>query len=179
MKSFIKILGIYFLVLLIYTSIFLGLINFKYLMGGDILLFRGLKLFIFSSIVTIWLILKFKIHWSLNIFTLERIIMATIVSMSINAVCFVLLPVTFDRSVSIYLLNQLKNSGDNWVDINQLIYKMESGFVEQEGAVEKRVKEQTAIGFVDVNGNVIRLTVRGRHFLDFAGNISKLYGLNN
>lgn len=158
---------------------FLVLMNIKSIWGGEIIFFRGIKILTFTGMIVMWLVIKLKYQTRWSYITLERLGMAVIFAWAVNLVVFVLLPVTFDRSVSMYLLKELNNQETNSLEIKELIGKMESEYVEKGQAVQRRMDEQRLTGFVEHNGYAMKLSNTGQMFLKLASIVARLYGLDN
>lgn len=161
------------------TSLFLVLMNIKLILGGEIIFFRGIKILTFTGMIVMWLVIKLRYQKRWNYITLERLGMAVIFAWTVNLVVFVLLPVTFDRSVSMYLLKELNNQETKSLEIKELIGKMESEYVKKGQAVQRRMDEQKITGFIEHNGSTMKLSNTGQMFLILASMVARLYGLDN
>jgi hypothetical protein len=169
----------YILSFFLVTVLYFGLMNLPIIyMGSEILFFRGIELLVVSGVISLWLLLQIKKIITTNYFSLERLVAGVVIAVSINLVCLVIFPVTFERSVSMYLLEQLNTAGDSGLVISQLTEKMEKEYVEKNGAINKRIEEQSETGFVDVGGKVIKLTNNGKKFLLFSETVGRMYGLD-
>ena len=104
----------------------------------------------------------------------ESIIAAIIVSTAINLSIFVVFPVTFERSVTIYLLNTL---AQNQLTKSQLQNKLINEYVIKNKTVDKRVIEQEIIHMISDDQNYLHLTKQGINFLKFSEIIKKIYGI--
>jgi hypothetical protein len=102
-------------------------------------------------------------------------IAATALSLSFNLCFLVLLPVTVDRSVTVYLLSTIER--ERGIKAPELERALIEGYVIRLGAVERRIDEQLKSGNVRVapNGR-IELTDRGRRFMTASRGIAKLFG---
>lgn len=96
---------------------------------------------------------------------------------------FVVFPVTFERSVTTYLLSVLRNNYNNpschGLTKPKLTEELINDYIIKKDAVAKRVEEQKIINFINTQGSCIQLTQRGLNFLDLSKIFKKIYGLNN
>lgn len=104
-------------------------------------------------------------------------IAAAALSLSFNICFLVLLPVTVDRSVSVYLLSTIEQRQDAGMTPDELQRAFIDGYVVKMGAIDRRIAEQRTSGniTVDASGKV-RLTSQGEHFMAFSRLVARLFG---
>jgi len=102
---------------------------------------------------------------------------AAALSLSFNICFLVLLPVTVDRSVSVYLLSTIEQRQDAGMTPDELQRAFVDGYVVKMGAIDRRIDEQRTSGniTVDASGKV-RLTRQGEHFMAFSRIVARLFG---
>jgi hypothetical protein len=104
-------------------------------------------------------------------------IAAAALSLSFNLCFLVLLPVTVDRSVSVYLLSTIERQQGRGIDPQQLQKAFITGYVVNMGAVDRRIDEQVKSGNLAVGRDGrVRLTPQGRRFMDFSRIVERLFG---
>ena len=104
-------------------------------------------------------------------------IAAAALSLSFNICFLVLLPVTVDRSVSVYLLSTIEQREDSGVTSAQLQKSFVDGYVVRMGAIDRRIDEQRKSGNVTVDaGGKVHLTRQGERFMSFSRLIARLFG---
>jgi hypothetical protein len=104
-------------------------------------------------------------------------IAAAALSLSFNICFLVLLPVTVDRSVTVYLLSTIEKREDAGVDSAALQRAFVDGYVVKLGAVDRRLDEQTKSGNLTVGKDgKVRLTAQGQRFMQFSRLIARLFG---
>ena len=104
-------------------------------------------------------------------------IAAAALSLSFNICFLVLLPVTVDRSVSVYLLSTIEQREDSGVTSAQLQKSFVDGYVVRMGAIDRRIDEQRKSGNVSVDaGGMVHLTKQGEHFMSLSRMVSRLFG---
>jgi hypothetical protein len=102
---------------------------------------------------------------------------AAALSLSFNLCFLVLLPVTVDRSVSVYLLSTIERRQDSGMDRTELQRAFVDGYVVKMGAIDRRIDEQRKSGDITVapDGKV-RLTRQGERFMAFSRLVARLFG---
>ena len=144
----------------------------------DVFFYRGLGLLVVATVVTglstILLRSTFRVGW-------ESVVAALVVSAAFHISVFVIFPVTFERSVTMYLLNTLRNAPSQNVctgySKKDLERKLVNEYVIEGRAIDKRVNEQSEISFVSKRGACIGLTPRGASFLDLSEKLKRLYAI--
>ncbi len=172
--------------ILFYSLLFIGLtvlyiilFHLPIFLAEKVLFYRGLLLMPIAIVLTIGVLFIFRNSW--KHVRLESAVAGFIMAISLNLIFFVMFPVTFDRSVTMFLLNDLKVNaqitsctGLSKEDMgNHLI----QGYVLGQGAVDRRLREQSEIGMVEGTDQCIGLTPRAQKFLRFADIVSAVYGL--
>lgn len=173
-----KVLISYFTIFGLFSLVFLLLFRTPLFASQTVLFYRG-NILLALTLIMLFLISGlqrriFKVRF-------ETVLAAIIMSASIHLAIFVVFPVTFDRSVTMYLLNRLNTSqsptcqGLTPQQMEQLFIKE---YVKRDQAIARRVKEQSIINILREQNNCVSLTSRGRSFLNLSELIKKLYNLN-
>jgi len=105
---------------------------------------------------------------------------ALIIAFSVHLSLFVIFPVTFERSVTMYLLNVLKSNQQNvcqGLTKNQMRDKLITEYVIGKDAVNKRINEQIIIDIINKKDNCYQLTTRGTNFLKLSETLKKIYNI--
>lgn len=178
-NKFITIFKIYLGVFVLFTAIFIASFHFPLFIKQNVLFYRGLYLIILDLLATLAIVaIIYHFHSNLK---KETLFSALIFSLSINLCFFVIFPVTFDRSVTTFLLNTLKerkiSNTCNGLTENNLESFLVDEYVKKEKAVHRRINEQSIIKFIQDNNGCFSLTNKGKDFLKFSNVIKGLYGL--
>jgi hypothetical protein len=88
----------------------------------------------------------------------------------------VVFPVTFERSVTMYLLKTI--SQNQAITKKDLEKKLIDEYILKNKALEKRLNEQKVINFIEVKNSKVYLTEKGKKFLKIANLIDKIFGIN-
>lgn len=100
-------------------------------------------------------------------------IAAAALSLSFNICFLVLLPVTVDRSVSVYLLSTLDQRPMSPAELQRAFI---DSYVVKMGAIDRRIDEQRKSGNVTVSPDgKVRLTKQGQRFMAFSRLIARLF----
>ncbi|NUQ17815.1 MAG: hypothetical protein HOP95_05075 [Sphingomonas sp.] len=101
-------------------------------------------------------------------------IAAAALSLSFNICFLVLLPVTVDRSVSVYLLSTIEQRQMSSAELQRAFI---DGYVVKMGAIDRRIDEQRRSGNITVSPDgKVRLTAQGERFMAFSRFIARLFG---
>ena len=124
-------------------------------------MYRGIIFIVISAVLNIILsiIIKRILFKELNGFDIFSIV---VFYMSVTMVFFILVPVTVERSVSVYMLSYADESDTNFTksDIENSFIDI---YLKDFGAFDKRFNEQIETGTIEkVNDNEYRLNDRGR-----------------
>ena len=124
-------------------------------------MYRGIIFIVISAVLNIILsiIIKRMLFKELNGFDIFSIV---VFYMSVTMVFFILVPVTVERSVSVYMLSYADESDTNFTksDIENSFIDI---YLKDFGAFDKRFDEQIETGTIEkVNDNEYRLNDRGR-----------------
>lgn len=103
-------------------------------------------------------------------------ISAAAVSLSLNLCFLVLLPVTVDRSVTVYLLSRVEQEPSG-IAPPLLERVFIDGYVRDMHAIDRRIDEQRRSGNISVGTDgKIRLTAQGRRFITLSRTVARLFG---
>ena len=178
MKKLFKIFFTYAFIFVFFTLFYLLLFRTALFSGQTVLFYRGLILLAITT--GIFLFLGFVLSLKTPKLKLESIVAAVLVSASINLSSFVVLPVTFERSVTMYLLSVLKENQNNicgGLTKSKLENKLINEYIIKNKAIDKRVNEQRIIDFVKEENQCIGLNSKGLGFLKLSEIVGRLYDL--
>ena len=143
--------------------------------GSRILFYNGIISLLFSTIFGASIL-----FWP----PVKRVGSLPFLSLNVATAClvlvfFVVIPVTFDRSVSTFLLHTIENSQRNGegVTVDELSNIFVEDYVVKKSAIERRIFEQIKSGNVEfLEGGVVKITSRGKNFLLFGNVVTGAYG---
>lgn len=152
--------------------LYVGLTRSPLFAGISILFYRGLLLCALAAL----LVMAAMALWRRRRFDLATIIAAGALSLSFNICFLIVLPVTLDRSISVFMLTQIEQHRGEALDERRITEIFVRKYVGDMRQMDRRIAEQTASGNVTtVDGN-IRLTAQGRRFLALSRTLARLFG---
>jgi hypothetical protein len=134
--------------------------------GIGILFYRGLLLCFLSAALLGALL--FVASRRLRAIEPVAIIAAVALSLSANLMFLIVLPVTIDRSISVFLLAEIDAHRTSPLSTAELQDAFVRHYVRDMRQIDRRVREQTLSGTISTDGGRIRLTPRGERFLVLA-----------
>ncbi|MEL6064104.1 MULTISPECIES: hypothetical protein [unclassified Methylobacterium] len=143
--------------------------------GVTILFYRGLLLLVVAFLLTLAAAVALTglgRAWGLR---RRDALGACVLSLSLNLSGFVVLPVTVDRSVSVFLLGQMAAHPDESFDADRARAVFDAVYLGTFRQMERRLAEQKASGNVAPRGDGYVITPQGRAFIRFAGLIARLF----
>lgn len=103
-------------------------------------------------------------------------IAAAALSLSFNLCFLVLLPVTVDRSVTVYLLSRIEKQQRAGIAASELERAFIDGYVIKMGAIDRRIDEQSVSGNIETDAKgKVRLTRQGRRFMDLSRLVARIF----
>jgi hypothetical protein len=138
-----------------------------------ILFYRGILLaFVVAAVMGLIALLLLR-RWNDS----SLAIAAAALSLSFNICFLVLLPVTVDRSVSVYLLSRIERGQDSGMTSAELQRAFIAGYVVRMGAIDRRLDEQRKSGNITISPDgKVRLTRQGERFMGLSRLVARLFG---
>ena len=150
------------------TLTFIVLLQFEGIRFTNIYFFDGIYLLIISTIIN-YFIFRNRI---------KNLLVIMIAVFSMNFGFFVLFPVSYERSVSVNLLNNLSEENINSFITREQLQDKIKNITNTDMFLEKRINEQLYTGYIEeVDGKYI-LTNRIRNFVILQNLISVLFNTN-
>lgn len=169
----LKTTKLYILIFTVFTILTIVLFKFGFL-ASILLFYRGIILIFIVLILTISAFIF--LHYKKNIWGIESIISATIIAFLLHIAFFVTVPVTLDRSISIFLLNDIKNH-EQGLTKQELTDDFISKYIYSDDAMGRRIFEQTTSKNISVSNEIIRIDNQGQYFLKIMNFIKNIYGI--
>ncbi len=162
MKKVLAIVGIYVLIYLVCTILFVGLFHTGLLASMDVLMYRGIVFIILTGMLaalfTFFVSKKFK---SLGM-DIKDVLLMFCGFCCVNMVLFTLIPVTVERSVSVFMLSYMQeNEGEAYTQ-EEMSEIFIDRYVYDFGAFEKRFNEQIVSGNIEETEDGYVITDSGK-----------------
>ncbi|MBR3278325.1 MAG: hypothetical protein IKG01_05360 [Lachnospiraceae bacterium] len=159
--SVIALIGLYLLIYLACTALFIGLFHTGILKNMEVLMYRGIAFILITGVIAGVIMGIVRKFW--GFITVRDIIMMFVIFCCVNTVFLTLIPVTVERSVSVFMLSYMdENSGQTFTE-ESVGEVFTAKYVEDYGAFEKRFDEQVVTGTIEQNPDgTYSITERGK-----------------
>lgn len=159
--SVIKLILIYFIIYLVCSLMFVGLFHTGLLKNMNVLMYRGLAYIFMTGTISAIVMGVVRKFW--KFVTVRDIIMMFVIFCCVNTVIFTLVPVTVERSASVFMLSYMdENSGKTFTQ-DSVGEVFTDKYVNDYDAFEKRFNEQLITGTIKQNPDgTYSITERGR-----------------
>ena len=159
--SVIALIGLYLLIYLACTALFIGLFHTGILKNMEVLMYRGIAFILITGVIAGVIMGIVRKFW--GFITVRDIIMMFVIFCCVNTVFLTLIPVIVERSVSVFMLSYMdENSGQTFTE-ESVGEVFTAKYVEDYGAFEKRFDEQVVTGTIEQNPDgTYSITERGK-----------------
>lgn len=159
--SVIKLILVYLAIYLVCSAMFVGLFHTGLLKNMNVFMYRGLVFIVLTGIIAAIVMGVIRKFW--KFVTVRDIIMMFVIFCCVNTVFFMLVPVTVERSVSVFMLSYMDENPDKTFTQDSVGKIFTSKYVDEYGAFEKRFNEQVVTGTIRQNADgTYSITDRGR-----------------
>lgn len=164
-------------VLVVGTLLFVFVFALGLFRSQPILFYRGILVLSAACFILACGLMFLQKHYRLSHITSLDICYAVLFCFLGNLVFFTHLPVTADRSVSVFLLGYM-DAQTRPVSVDQLSQALIYRYVQEGKAVEKRVDEQIRSGTLAQVDGQYEITPRGRLLVKFYLFIADVFGIS-
>ncbi len=169
-KDVIKLLSVYVLLFMTGSLIYVLSINLGVFNWVSVLFYRGIIAIVLVGVLISVIFAAIRIKLMINIITVRDVILLFCIFCCVHVVIFTHLPVTADRSVSVFMLGYM-NEKDSACTKEELESVFIDKYVVEYEAFDKRLFEQIYTGTIDE-------TSEGEYVLTDSGrNIIKIYDI--
>lgn len=163
------------------TVFYISLFNTPILANITILFYRGIALLLIASMLTAALMWVIGVNVYPTLIIGRDIFLALVLHFSLNIIFFTHVPVTADRSVTIFLLGYMNDHSDDDTSVtkDQLESHFINTYINKYEAINRRMNEQVITGTVEqTQDGGYRLTQKGKLLVKFNQWIGRYYGLD-
>lgn len=178
-KNILKLLVLYSTFLVAGTIIFIGLFHTGLFGNIKVLFYRGIILLIITSFLTALLQYVFKQKTHTGLFTYRDLVLCCVIVFSFNLIFFTHVPVTADRSISIFMLGYMNNNADKIITNEEMTKYFIEKYVQEYKGMDKRFTEQIASGNIIPLENGYRITKQGQIVIKIYSLIAKLFVIDS
>ncbi len=173
-KKILGLIGIYIAIYVVCTALFIALFHTPVLANMKVLMYRGIGLLILSGILAAVVMGIIRKFW--KFITVRDIIMVFVIFCCVNMVLFTLIPVTVERSVSVFMLSYMDENSDQSFTKEDIGEIFTSKYVNDFGAFDKRFDEQLVTGTLIDNGDgTYTISDEGRFIVTMFRGVSKMF----
>ncbi|MCR5489178.1 MAG: hypothetical protein K6F03_03860 [Saccharofermentans sp.] len=159
--SVIKLILIYIGIYLVCSLMFVALFHTGLLKNMNVLMYRGIAFIVLTGLIAAIVMGVIKKFW--KFVTVRDTIMMFVIFCCVNTVLFTLIPVTVERSVSVFMLSYMDENSDKTFTQDSVGEIFTAKYVNDYGAFEKRFNEQVVTGTIKQNPDgTYSITDRGR-----------------
>ncbi len=173
-KSVIGLIGIYALIYVVCSVMFVALFHTGILKDMGVLMYRGIVFIVITGAIAAIVMGVIRKFW--GFITVRDIIMMFVIFCCVNMVFLTLIPVTVERSVSVFMLSYMDENSDQTFTQESVGEVFTSKYVEDYGAFEKRFDEQVVTGTIEENPDgSYTITERGRFIVKLFRTIAEWF----
>ncbi len=173
-----KLIFTHIFFLLLGTIIFVLLFHTKLFAVSDIFFYRGIFLLLTTCTIIFISLLLFKRFVHNSFFTYKDVLLSIVILFSLNMVLFTHIPVTEDRSLSIFILKYMDKYAHKSFTNQEIEQAITEKYLREYGGVSKRFHEQEITGDIKKTGSRYRITEQGQLLVKFYSVIAGLFNIN-
>lgn len=148
-ENVLLLIGLYALIYVVCTAGFIGLFHTSLFGDMEVLMYRGIAFLLIAGVVSAVIMGIVRMFW--GFVTIRDIIMMFCIFCCVNMVFLTLVPVTVERSVSVFMLSYMQENKDQTFTEESVGEVFTTKYVEDYGAFEKRFEEQVVTGTIVQN----------------------------
>lgn len=160
-------------------SVFFVLLFHTPLLVNAVLFYRGVLFLLVTGIIMGGAVVWLKhTGWGRAFLTYRDVILAVVLVVCLNLVFFTHVPVTADRSMSLFLLGYMNAHSSQVMSAHQFNQIFIDKYVLERGATQKRFGEQAATGTMKKVEGGYTITPFGKMLIRFFAFIADVFGIN-
>ena len=175
MNEIVRALFLFVLGTLFGFALLVALFRARVLGGMDVLFYRGVVLIGVCAIITLlgglWLAPRLGLRST-------DALAAVVMSASINLSFLVILPVTIDRSITVFLLGYMDARPDVTFSADDLKQEFSERYLGQYHQIDRRITEQLISSNVVRVGDRYKISPQGRAFIAFSRVIVQMFDID-
>lgn len=180
MKNLVKAIAVYIVLFTIGTMGFVLSFHIPLFDFIDVFFYRGVALILFWDILLSLVMIFLSRHTFKHTIDGKDIILFFVLFSCIHSVLFTHLPVTADRSISVFMLGHMADNESvsfSEVDVEEVFIQK---YVKEYGAFEKRFHEQVETGTIKkIPNGEYQITDSGKKLMKLYDMIADLFGIDD
>ena len=177
MKNMLFFVAIHSFVFLISACFFVALFAFGSKIESSNFFFRGVLYCFITGCFSALMVLVIK--KTINGIVYQDVVLAFFVSTLMLLVFFTHIPVTADRSLTIYLLGKMSTHPESTYKKQELEKLLIEQYIVEYGAVNKRIDEQIIIGTIKEDSSEYNITKKGYFLIKFYQITAKIFKIDS
>lgn len=173
LKRLAKVVGIYILVYVVSTIFFVALFHTPLFESMEVLMYRGIAFILITGIFATCL-MSLARRFQKSLLDVKDIILMFCMYCCVNMVLFTLIPVTVERSVSVFTLSYMMENQKAYT-VEEMEEIFNEKYVQEFDAFDKRFTEQIVSGNVEETETGYIINDRGIFTVKFFRVVSKLF----
>ena len=168
---------LYVISFIVGTAIFVDLFHTKLFDWWDVFFYRGILLLGVASLAvgaTLFAVRKL----APGIISLKDIYIIILTLISVNLLFFTHVPVTAERSISIFLLRYMNTHAAREITKEDLTQVFLGEYIKADDNIQKRIHEQLVSGNIAPQGDGYRLTEQGKLLMKMYELTASVFGVN-
>lgn len=146
----------------------------------DVFFYRGIALIIFWGLITSGSLLLLRKLAYKDVFLIRDAISLFIVFCCVNMLFFTHVPVTADRSISVFMLGYMADNEEKCFSEEEIEDYFIERYVKDYGAFEKRFHEQVETGTIEeVASGKYQITESGVKLMKMYEKVAEIYGIDD
>ena len=137
--------------------------------------YRGILLLLVDCLLIFSLIILVRLLGFKKLFSVRDIITCIVLIFSVNLVFFTHLPVTADRSISVFLLGYFNNHPGKLFTAEEITQVFINKYLYENGNIQKRFDEQIVSGNLLEEGKGYKITKRGKFVMQLYNFVADIF----
>lgn len=177
-NAFLKLILLHAASFLLGTILFIFLFRTSLFSNINVLFYRGIVLLILSCIFMLMFMIFYKQKIKTKLFTYKDIVLAIVLIFCLNLVFFTHLPVTAERSISVFLLGSMNKNSNEELTNKEITDMFTQKYLYEYRAMDKRLNEQIISGNIIREGDAYKISSQGKLLIGFYSFIADLFNIN-
>lgn len=174
-KKLLKTMATHFLVFILASAFFIFSFHTPLFRNITIFFYRGIALLLLTALLTAVLLYYLKKSRYGDFICYYDIILSVVIIFSLNLIFFTHVPVTADRSLSVFLLGYLDEHPEEAYSAAEIKQAFLDRYIDKNRNIEKRFNEQLISGNIAEEGVGYRITDQGALLIKFYKMMAKLF----
>lgn len=177
--NIIRVVFLYLLIYILCTIIFISLFHIDILKKLDVFMYKGIIYIIVTGILAGIIMAIAKKKRYKNLLDGKDVIIMFIGYCCVNMVLFTLIPVTIERSVSVFMLSYMDSYSNETYSEEKMTKIFEDIYVDKFRAFNKRFNEQIVTGTVEkVSDDEYKINDNGKFIVKIFRTVAKWFNMD-